>query len=471
MENKIIVLFFMLASLSFIFTGVSLLILRLRSKYSLRILPVFWILLFLVSMVPVDSGKNAVELALYTNYTGGLRIEIHDAAEEERAAEVPEIYVPYGVLKTARGICLVLLLLWFVSATASFTFGLAAYFDGMHYLTRHSTVCRDERVCRIFAAAKEKVGIRREIPLRIMKPGLRISPCTCGILFPNVYIGGDYLDTYSDLWLELVFMHELTHIKHRDTLTKLFTLLATSFHVLLPVAKVIRNAVGEDIEYLCDEAVLDKMGDGMRGEYISMIISVAEQNLKKDYSGVEILSYLSRDGNAILKRYNNMKERHDTKRNIARAVPVLLFGAMLNLVMMSTVHIRSTENLGVDIVNPIIETAVCEYFGVEDAHELTEDHLNRIYSIEFSRPDFPDDRQTFACTLNEGFPWNGSECVPVLAHEADSGLRFRSDSVEMDTRDIVLFDGLRTLIFSDLTESSVPELYETTKFAVIQRKK
>ena len=39
----------------------------------------------------------------------------------------------------------------------------------------------------------------------------------------------------------------------------------------------------------------------------------------------------------------------------------------------------------------------------------------------------------------------------------------------MDTRDIPLFDGLRTLIFSDRTESSVEEWYETTKFAVIRR--
>ncbi len=472
MENRILVLFFILAVLSFLFTGVSMLILRLRSKYSLRILPVFWALLFLVSLVPIDNGRNVVELALYTNYTGGLRVEIHEAAETsetDSSAEVPEVYIPYGVLRVSRSICSGLLILWAVCATASFTFGLASHFDGMHYLTRHSVECREERVIRIYESAKQKVGIRRAVPLRVMKPGVRISPCTCGILFPSVYIGGDYPDKYSDLWLELTFMHELTHIKHFDSLTKLLTLFATSFHILLPMAKIIRNAVCEDLEYLCDEAVLNKTGDSLRGEYIAMIINVAERNLREDCQGAEILSYLSRSGNAILRRYNNMKERHDKKRNIVRVVPVLLFGALVNLMMMSTVRIRSTENLGVDIVNPFIEAAVCEYFGIEDAHELTEEHLNRIYCIEFSRPDFPEDRQTFACTLNEGFPWNGSECVPVYA--PDGGLRFQSDSREMDTRDIVLFDALRTLIFSDLTESSVEELYETAKFAIIQRKK
>ncbi len=455
MENRIIVLFFMLAALSFLFTGVSVLVLRLRSKYSLRILPVFWCLLFLIALIPVDSGKNAVEFALYTDYTGGLRVELHDPAETERPADVPDVYLPHGVLRAARGFCLTLLLFWFVAATASFTFGLAAYFDGMQYLTRHSAVCRDERVNRIFASAKTKVGIRRNIPLRIMKPEVRISPCTCGILFPSVYIGGDCPDDYSDLWLELIFMHELTHIRHWDTLTKLLTLFTTSFHILLPTAKVIRNAVCEDLEYLCDEAVLDKTGDRMRGEYIAMILNMAERNLREDWQGAEILSYLSPGGNAILRRYRNMKERHDRRRNIARAVPVLLLGALLNLGMMSAGQVRNFDNLGVDLANPVLRETVCGYFGLNDAHELTEEHLRQIYCIEFSRPGFPEERKIYAVTLNEGNPQD-SRC-------------FSSDSRVMDTRDIVLFGGLRTLIFSDLTESSVEEWYETTKFAVIRR--
>ncbi len=461
MENRIIVLFFMLAGLSFLFTGVSLLVLRLRSKYSLRMLPVFWCLLFLIGTVPVDSGRHAAELTLYTDYTDGLRVEIHagDVPErtqgEETADKVPEFYLPHLFLEILRGISLTALLVWFISATASFTFGIAAYMDGMQYLTRHSAECRDERVNRIYTAAKKKVGIRRHIPLRIMKPDVRISPCTCGILFPSVYIGGDCPDEYSDLWLELVFMHELTHIRHGDTLTKLLTLLTTSFHSLLPISKVIRNAVCEDLEYLCDEAVLDKTGDRLRGEYIAMILNMAERNLREDWQGAEMLSYLSPGGNAILRRYNNMKQRHDRKRNIVRVVPVLLLGALLNLGMMSAVQVRNFDNPGADIANPVLEEALCGYFDLENARELTENHLRQIYCIEFFRPGFPEERQTFACALNEEEPQNS--------------LLFTSDSRIMDTRDIVLFEGLRTLIFSDMTESSVEELYETTKFAVIRR--
>lgn len=455
MENRIIVLFFMLAALSFLFTGVSLLVLRLRSKYSLRILPVFWCLLFLIAVVPADSGRNAAEFVLYTDYTDGLRVEIHNGAETERPEEVQEFYLPHRLLQVLRGISLAALLVWFISATASFTFGMAAYFDGMQYLTRHSAECRDERVNRIYAAAKQKAGIRRQISLRIMKPDVRISPCTCGIIFPSVYIGGDCPDEYSDLWLELVFMHELTHIRHGDTLTKLLTLFTTSFHSLLPISKVIRNAVCEDLEYLCDEAVLDKTGDRLRGEYIAMILNMAERNLREDWQGAEMLSYLSPGGNAILRRYNNMKERHDRRRNIVRVVPVLFLGALLNLGMMSAVQVQNFDNLGVDIVSPVLEETLCRYFSLEHAHELTEEHLRQIYCIEFSRPGFPEERQTFACTLNEGNP--------------QDSLHFVSDSRTMDTRDIVLFDGLRTLIFSDMTESSEEEWYETTKFAVIQR--
>ena len=454
MENRIIVLFFMIAALSLIFTGVSLLILRLRSKYSLRILPVFWILLFLIAVIPADSGRHAAELFLYTDCTDGLRVEIHEPAETERPDHVPEFYLPHRVLQILRGISFAALLVWFVSATASFTFGIASHFDGLNYLTRHSSECRDERVRRIFASAKRKVGIRRTVSLRIMNPGIRISPCTSGILFPCVYIGGDYPESYSDLWLELIFLHELTHIRHGDALTKLAALFAVSVHSLLPISNVIRNAVCEDLEYLCDEAVLDKTGDRLRGEYIAVILNIAERNLRKEFQGEEILSYLSPEGNAILRRYRNMQERHQ-RRNVARAVPVLLIGAMFNLGVMSAVEVHSFDNLGVDIASPVLEEAVCGYFAMENAHDLTEDHLRQIYCIEFSRPGFPDDRITYACTLNEG--------------DVQDFPQFTSDSRIMDTRDIVLFDGLRTLIFSDRTESSVEEWYETTKFAVIRR--
>ncbi len=456
MENRIIVLFFMIAALSLIFTGVSLLILRLRSKFRLRILPVFWILLFLISVIPADSGRHAAELFLYTDYTDGLRVEIHDGSPEtsDRPEILPEVYLPHRFLQILRGISFTALLLWFISATASFTFGVASHFDGLNYLTRHSAECRDERVNRIFASAKRKVGIRRAVSLRIMKPGIRISPCTSGILFPCVYIGGDYPESYSDLWLELIFLHELTHIRHGDALTKLTALFVTSFHSLLPISNVIRHAVCEDLEYLCDEAVLDKTGDRLRGEYIAVILNIAERNLRKEFQGEEILSYLSPEGNAILRRYRNMQERHD-RCNIARAVPVLMIGALLNLGVMSAVQVHSFDNLGVDIASPVLEEAVCGYFALETAHELTEDHLRQIYCIEFSRPAFPDDRITYACTLNEG--------------DARDFPQFTSDSRIMDTRDIVLFDDLRTLIFSDRTESSVEEWYETTKFAVIRR--
>lgn len=462
MENRIIVLFFVISALSVIFTGVSLWILRLRSKYSLRILPVFWILLFLIAVIPADSGRNAAELFLYTDYTDGLRVEIHDGMSASKEApnmvpepeNVPEFYLPHRFLQLLRTISFTSLLVWCISATASFTFGLASHFDGLNYLTRHSAECRDERILRIFDSAKQKVGIRRTIPLRIMKPDIHISPCTGGILFPCVYIGSDYPDSCSDLWLELIFLHELTHIRHGDALTKLCALFVTSFHSLLPISKEIRNAVCEDLEYLCDEGVLDKTGDRLRGEYIAVILNIAERNLRKDFQGEEILSCLSPEGSVILRRYRNMQERHD-RRNFVRAVPVLLLGALLNFGIMSAVQVHSFDNLGVDIANPVLQEAVCGYFKLENAHELREEHLRQIYSIEFSRPGFPDDRITYTCTLNEGDVRN-------FPH-------FTSDSRVMDTRDIVLFNDLRTLIFSDRTESSEEEWYETSKFAVIRR--
>lgn len=454
MENRSIVLFFAVAALSFIFTGVSVFLLRLRTKQQLRILPVFWCVLFFLSIVPADIGKSVAELALYTDYTDGMRVELHLSSEDERPDHVPDIYLSHNILRVMRGITTTIILLWFFAGCASFTFGIASYFDGIQYLTRHSAVCRDKRLNDIYDSAKKKVGVRRNIPLRVMQADVRISPCTCGIIFPSVYICGGGHEEFSDLWLELIFMHELTHIKHRDTLMKLITLFATSFHTLIPISKMIRNAVCEDLEYLCDEAVLKKAGEHLRGEYIAMILEMAKRNLREDWQGAEILSSLSSDGQAILRRYKNMRSSHDKKSHMCIITP-LIIGMILNMWSMSVIHIRSLDNTGVDMANPILCEAICGYFGLNDSHDLTEENLSQVYCIEFARPYFPEDRTTYACIINE--------------ESLDEALYFTSNVRVMDTRDIVLFSGLRTLIFSNLTESSVTELYETTRFAVIER--
>lgn len=534
MGNRVFILFFLIAVFSFLFSAVSAVLLFIRKKYGLSCGGILWVIFFISVSVPIVHEQSLIELQLFTNYTGGMRIEVQD----DGVILCDDIYIPKQTLDAARNICGLVWAGWIINMTAHLSYGIAGYWNNLHFLTKHSSECHDDRINVIFNRAKKKAGIRRQISLRVMKKDIRLSPCTCGINFPAVYIGKEYLYDYSELRLELVFLHELMHIKHHDTLLKLAALFITSCFSFLPAARKIKNAIGEDVEFRCDDAVLAEMGDDVRGEYIAMIIDVAERNLRDDCSGADFLSSVSRSGEMILNRYKYMKERRSRKSRAVYAFSALVVALTVNMALVSAVSVKNIDNLGVDFANPLVERAVCEYLGVADPHSLTEQDISEIYSLEFALSDsrlllgndIPE-KYAISCTLNEGLLRTGSGYFPpvrenddlkfthdiipfmirtelfdiVLPDEAEnSGMRelyhpdnlvmllgnydseklkeylldeyskgnlqpFLSNKRTVDTRDIVLFTGLRTLIFSDRLQPSDASVGLSENYAVIYR--
>ena len=330
-----------------------------------------------------------------------------------------------------------------------------------------------------------------------MQREIALSPCTCGINFPAVYIGKEYLYEYSEQRLELVFLHELYHIRHCDAPTKLLTLLVTSIFSFLPGASQIRNTVSEDAEFRCDEAVLKAMGENSCGEYISVILDIAERTVRNPYQGYDYLSGISRTGDLILRRYHAMKNPNKSKAFFPLML-VLTASLALNMFLFSVVSVENMDNMGIDLASPLLEDALCSYFSVSDSKELTEKDISSIYSIEFALSEHNDKVKkmkesgyAIRCILNEGFALDTAapqkmsradqDIVPDHIPDSDIDMYLRNayESGELwihlaetktaDTRDIVLFGHLRTLIFSDRIASSCEEVYTSDKYAVISR--
>ena len=548
MENRVFILFFVIVFLSFLFTGSSSCVLHERKKHSLKIPPIAWILLFFAVTIPLPFGFEFFEIQLFKDYTQGLRIEFHKLLFQtgESNSYLFDVYINKEILDIIRQVLYFCLMLW-ISCTAAFlSFGMSSYFNSLHFLTKHSTECHDDKINKIFLQAKRTAGIRRNVVLRVVKSDIKISPCTCGTVFPTVFVGKDYLYGYSETRLKLIFLHELMHIKQYHSFLKLLTLGITSLFGLIPFARRIRRAVIEDCEYICDRSVMSVMGEDVIAEYMSMIVDVAEQNIKYK-SNDTLLSPASEAGEMILKRYGAMKSGYRQGNNFRYILPVILTTVILNLLGMSSVEIRSIDNIGVDIVSPIIERSLCEYFGVSDPHDLKESHISSVYSIEFCLSEeiemitrAHDTRHALSVIINEGLIYNGNECLPfpgypeeaklscgiipqivradmfesVFCDDSDAVSRFSAcykyleydgeaevevlvlrgadhgtvseylltkyengklddfliENKTVDTRDILLFGDLRTLIFSDKLKSSVKELYSESDFAVINRK-
>lgn len=538
MENRIVILFFLIAGLSFLFSGVSALLLMTRKCRKISCRGIVWFLFFLAAAVPFMQEQSLFSFKIFTDYTGGMRLELHNAVSETCLKN--DLYITNEALRMLYLFCTLTVTVWIASAAAHITYGIAGYFNNLHFLTKHSEECHDDRIKTVFERAKKTAGIRRQITLRVMKRDIRLSPCTCGINFPAVYIGKDYLYSCSDSRLELVFLHELMHIRHHDTLLKLTGLITTSFYAFLPVSGKIRQAIAEDVEFRCDAAVLARMGDSVCGEYMAMILDAAEHNLRDTCPAPDFLSSVSRAGEMLIRRYHFMKERRMRKNNAVYLFPVLTAAAAVNMALFSVISVNNPDNMGIDFASPLLQNAVCSYLSIPDPHDITQNDVDSIYSIEFSLSDSREllgntipEKYLMACTLNEGLADDGSaystaveygaeqkyliyEPVPALLYadyakvvyagnkawsfylrslyeeengyiflkEYDTALLeqylqkayknreldpFLANIRTADTRDIVLFRGLRTLIFSDKIKASEESVYESSQYAVISR--
>lgn len=454
MEYRIFILFFILVLLSFIFAALSFVVLKLRNRYSVKLSPLMWAVFFFTVSVPLILSTHFIELKLYTNYTGGVRIEVFMAEEAE---PVSECYVEKNTLDAAYTVCAVYISARIIKLSAEVYMGLAAYFNTLHFLTKYSKMCGDERALALFESARKKSGLHRRVNLRIMKSNVRISPCTCGINFPTVFIGEDCLRDYSDLQLELVFLHELIHIKRGDSLIKILALLSSSFQLSIFNQKI-KNALNEDTEYLCDKALIKIMGAEVINDYIGVIIDAAERNVKNDFQP-DTASPISYSAGFILNRYKNMKEKNQGK---VRLLPLFTcFSAILaSALLFSFITVFNADNPGVDIVNPALESSLCEYFGLDNKNMLSEEHLSQIYSIEFCIDDGIFDK-----------PEEKKYMIRYVLNESviRGGIGEKSADITVDTRDIVLFHDLRTMIFSDGLSSDDGEIYTNTSYAVISR--
>lgn len=92
-------------------------------------------------------------------------------------------------------------------------------------------------------------------PLRVCV-GRTAAPVCCGILLPRIVLPEDF-DLDDRATLDCVLSHEYVHVCRFDPLLKLFFAVALCLRWYDPLVWIAALTAGRDIEYACDEAVLD----------------------------------------------------------------------------------------------------------------------------------------------------------------------------------------------------------------------
>ncbi len=99
------------------------------------------------------------------------------------------------------------------------------------------------------------------------------SPFVLGIFVPRIYIPFQIEEDER----KYILAHEQYHIRRRDYVTKLLAFCLLTIYWMNPLAWVAFYLMSRDMEMSCDEAVLEKFGEGIKKAYSLSLLNAAEE--------------------------------------------------------------------------------------------------------------------------------------------------------------------------------------------------
>ena len=132
------------------------------------------------------------------------------------------------------------------------------------------------------------------------------TPVCVGTFRPTVII--PVMD-YTTEELQVIFVHELTHYKHKDQWLKHLTFIASCMHCFNPVIYKLRRKVEKWEEYVCDADSVKVIGSIKA--YFQVILDMAKADEDEDMPGV--YSSLVEDESEIKDRFAHIQRSKDMK--------------------------------------------------------------------------------------------------------------------------------------------------------------
>ena len=122
------------------------------------------------------------------------------------------------------------------------------------------------------------------------------SAFICGVLNPVLVVPKN-----QDV-NDKILLHELIHLKYKDPLQNVFWCILKSLHWFNPFIHYVFNRIGNDMESLCDQRVLERLEGEERREYGSILLDMANNK----YSRMAGTSSISNGGKNISRRIQSI---------------------------------------------------------------------------------------------------------------------------------------------------------------------
>lgn len=229
--------------------------------------------------------------------------------------------------------------------------------------------------------AKQTVGINKEIS--VMECEFVDSPITCGIFNPKILLPKDFTGSIDSKKLYMIFIHELIHIKKHDIFKNYLWLIARVMYWFNPLVYLAYNRYTDDIEYICDETVLQCLHEHSTVEYAESLLDavlISSQNTK-----IPVALPFCKSKSSLRKRIENMLKPQKKSKTLGMLTIVLC--AVMVIACFTTACIGNDDiNVidSLDTVNTINEddnsdvsllngdTNIAESLQIDEDGSLTE---------------------------------------------------------------------------------------------------
>lgn len=291
-----------------------------------------WSVLALRILVPVNMERDIFgRLALWTE----IGKEVTERYLDSAYTNVYEAVAVRSVIPKITGMPVSvtdwLFVIYAAGIGASLMWYLVSYLRLRRLLRRGESASAKlrELICQtcekygLAVSRKRKKG--NDTKLRIVAvPGLA-SAFVCGVSRPVLAVpAGIALD-------EKIILHELLHLKYRDSLQSIFWCVLRSLHWFNPFMQYVFDRVGNDMESLCDQRVLERLEGEERREYGVILLGMANDR----YARVPGTSSISNGGKNIARRIESIVRFKKYPKGMA-LVSVCIIFVLIGPVMVGT---------------------------------------------------------------------------------------------------------------------------------------
>ena len=223
----------------------------------------------------------------------------------------------------------VIMLIWFVATNISLSRKLKYNLPA------------NKRITSVFNACKEKMNIKKDIEL-IMQCYI-LSPSLFGTVKPKILVS-KAIETLSDKEIEYVFLHELSHYKHRDIFINYILLIFQMIHWFNPIMWYCFRKIRRDMELAADEKALSYLDNTEYKDYGKALLAVVE-NFSSSKVALNLLGMADQSKNITqrVKKISKFK-----KPKIMASIVAIVIIAMVGVICLTGAQSVSIANPDTD---------------------------------------------------------------------------------------------------------------------------